>query len=127
MGSMWSTVVCLGVGWVQSSTVCVGTALVARGPEVEYDGRALGIAPIPADSLIEEDAELLSSLLCRIRKGWKAVAGFVLISLVVLAVVLVILAVSDAARASILATIGIHHRSSGHTVGIGMAGLHVWR
>ena len=54
----------------------------------------------------------MSSLLCRIRKGWKnkgwkAVAGFVLISLVVLAVVLVILAVSDAAQASILATIGV--------------------
>ena len=72
----------------------------------------LGICTIPADSLIEEDSDFLSSLLCRIRKGWKtkgrkAVAGFVLISLVLLVVVLAMLAVPDAARASVPATIGV--------------------
>ena len=45
-------------------------------------------------------------MLCRIRKYWKTV-GFVLISLVVLAVVLAMLAVPDAERASVLATIGV--------------------
>ena len=66
----------------------------------------LGICAIPADSLIEEDADLLPSLLCRIGKYWKAVAGFAFIPLVLI-VVLAMLAVPDAARASILATIGI--------------------
>ena len=60
-------------------------------------------------------------MLCRIRKAWKTAAcmlcrvpkkawktvGFVLISLVVLAVVLAILAVPDAERASVLGTIGL--------------------
>ena len=54
---------------------------------------------------------MLSSLLCRIRKAWKtkgrkAVAGFAFIPLVLI-VVLAMLAIPDAERLSVLATIGV--------------------
>ena len=68
----------------------------------------LGISPISADSRIEG---ALPSMLCRIRKVWKtngrkAVAGFAFIPLVLI-VVLAMLAIPDAERLSVLATIGV--------------------